>query len=374
MDERDRLMAEISEGFASGLISREDLRIFLPRSEDHQMTNITDDSAAVLSPAEVSGAESAPRQDVLQRKVSEESVHNKLSAVEILFYLAGGVLYASLMAMAAQTGENGAAMRVGILLVSGFGLWALVYYLGRRNNDVVSENRTGFINAMLLTGCLALISGGVMAAVESTSSDMFGYALALAFLILGGLHLFFDSIFRRIILVFLGFILLTAAFPTLLLTLLGSSEVSTDVRAMIGVATGGLLAAAGSIASRTVPRREGLKDSFLSLAGFIVLASVYAASLTSRVAALWSIVLPLLIFGAFYVSIQRRSKNFLVTGSVFLVMYVMTIAFKYFSGFGAAFSLLLSATALLGTAFMAASLNKRYIISDDESKTTFHPR
>jgi K+ transporter len=71
--------------------------------------------------------------------------------------------------------------------------------------------------------------------------------------------------------------------------------------------------------------------------------------------------LPILIYAAFYLSIKHRNRQFLINGSFFLVLFIITMAFKYFAGLGAAFGLAVSAVALLATAFMASSINKRYI-------------
>ena len=219
------------------------------------------------------------------------------------------------------------------------------------------------MNAVLLTGSLAVISGGVMTVLEvaGDSEDSVSRALAVGFLVLGGLHLYFDRIFRHAILIVLGLFLCVAVFPATAAVFLAGHNLPVDVWTAVGIATGGVTAIAGHLGAQTTPERRQLRSSFLSIAGFIVLCSVYAASVGSDAAVLWNITLPLFIYTAFYLSIRWRSKNFLVTGSFFLVLYIITVAFKYFSGFGAAFSLLISATALLATAFMASSINSRYI-------------
>ncbi len=355
VSEKNVILGNIKEGLASGIISVQDLRNLLPPE------------ISITEPAEPAEPVETPVSQVLQpTPVQEETARpraetgKKLSLVDTLFYLAGGVLYASLMVMAFQAGADS---RAAIMLVCGVTLWALTFVLGRRQSS--SENREGFVNAMLLTGCLAVISGGVMAAsqVAQDLNIQFGYVLAVALLLLGGMHLYLDRLFRHTILVVFGMFLVVAAFPSILSAMLSGQNLPMDVWTLIGMGTGALTAAAGYVASHTAPGREHLRDSFSSIAAFFVLSSVYGASIGSEAAALWSIVLPLLIYGAFYLSIKRRSKNFLVTGSLFLVLFIITIAFRYFSGFGAAFSLLVSATALLATAFMASSINKRYIKS-----------
>jgi hypothetical protein len=353
VQDKQTLIDSVRQGLESGIISAGDLRALLPEEAKQEGSTLAPVLPGAPLPAEEPEAQ-LPRQDT----------GKKLTLVDVLFYLAGGVLYASLMVMAFQAGSDAPTARTSIMLVSGLCLWALAFVLGRQEPQ--SENREGFVNAVLLTGCLAVISGGVLAASQTAtdaSADL-GYALAVTFLLLGGLHLYFDRLFRRTVLVVFGMFLLVTSFPSFISALLSEQQLPMDVWTLIGMATGALMAGAGYVASHTAPGRDSLRDSFLSIAAFFTLASVYGASVSSDVAALWSIVLPLLIYGAFYMSIQRRSRNFLVTGSFFLVLFIITISFKYFSGFGAAFSLLVSATALLGTAFMASNINKRYIHSD----------
>ncbi len=349
MDEKEALLDTIRQGLHSGLITPDDLEPML-RTEPFPLEAQSPMPTVITPAAETPETENHPE------------ASTKLSVVDVLFYLAGMVLYVALMVMAFQSSATGPGRSL-IMLASGLCFWALSFTIGRQVNQ--SENRVGFVNAALLTGSLSLISGGAIAAFEvvggSDGGSNLGYALALVLVILGGLHLFFDMLLRRPLLIVFGMLLLVAAFPVLMEAMLANQNLPFDVWTLIGMATGVLTAAAGFVAARTAPHREGINDSFLSLAGFFILGSAYGATLGSSYAALWSIVLPLLIYAAFYMSIKRRSKNFLVTGSIFLVLFVITISFKYFAGLGVAFSLVLSATALLGTAFMASAIHKRYI-------------
>lgn len=349
MDAKTVLLNSIRQGLTEGVIAPDDIRALLPAASHDPVVQST-------LPGAVSAASPAPPE------ATAFEASKKLSLVDVLFYLAGGVLYAALMVMALQPGGSGSMfMPSVVMLIGGLALWMLVFVLGRQPQQ--SENQVGFSNAMLLTGCLAMISGGTMLASQLTTDtpSQAGYVLGVAYFVLGGLHLFFDSLLRRTVLIVLGMFLFVVAFPSIIAALLANQDTVFDVWVFVGIVSGVLLAAAGRVASRTAPGREHLYSSFLSVAGFVVLGSVYSATLGSEAAVVWSIVLPLLIYVAFYISIKQHSKNFLINGSLFLVLFIITVAFKYFSGLGAAFSLLISATALLGTAFMAASINRRYI-------------
>ena len=357
MNAHDFLILAVKDGLQDGSITTADLQSII-----NEHSSNTDADAAISQPMPTV-------ESPIQETHSIISEASKLGIVDILYYLAGGVLYAALMTIATQSTSDGSAARSVIMLMSGVVLWTIAFLLGR---EQTGEARSGFINAILLTGSLALISGGVFA-TTNIAGDRGGtleFVLAVVFLMLGGLHLYFDRLFRHNLLVVFGMFLLIAAFPSFLAGLLSGHDLPIDVWALVGMGTGAVTAIGGTVVARTAAGREHMRDSFFSIAGFIVLSSVYAACVGSEAALLWNIILPVLIYLAFYLSIKRRSRNFLVTGSLFLVLFVITIAFKYFSGFGAAFSLLFSATALLATAFMASSINNRYIKSAEGPSVT----
>ena len=222
----------------------------------------------------------------------------------------------------------------------------------------------GLINALVLTGCLAVISGGMFAMsrlLGSSDDSSVAYVYATALALLGGINLAFDRLFRHPIPVVLGMYLLISAFPAVLFGLLSNSSTTVDVWAIIFMGVGGLTAYGGRIVSKTAPGRSYLQGAFLPVASLLFLGSAYVASLTSDAAVIWQLALPLFIYGAFFYSVKRRSQNFLFTGSLFLALDLITLSFKYFSGIGVSFCLVLSAVALLGTAFLAIDINKRYI-------------
>ena len=353
------LLAAVQDGLHNHVITDDDLRALLPALPVGQVGQVNPISQvsqpANLAQVAINGATAGHAK--------------KLSIVDVLFYLAGLVLYISLMVLTFQSGSDQPGMQIGVTLGSGLLLWTLVYILGREPGQSESDTRQGLINALMLTGCLAVVTGGMTAAYYVVGTDAatngnnpaFAYAVAVALAILGAAHLAYDRILRHIILVVLGFLLICAAFPTVFIALLMGGDVPADVWIMIGIATGLLIAGAGWLAAKTAPGREAVKNGFLSLAGFIVLGSMYAGNYASTVPVIWEIILPLTIYLAFFISIKRKSKNFLITGSFYMVLFLVGISFKYFSGLGAAFSLMLSAASLLGTALLATRINKRYI-------------
>ncbi len=79
---------------------------------------------------------------------------------------------------------------------------------------------------------------------------------------------------------------------------------------------------------------------------------------------LWMGALVVAVFGIFYLSIISQNKHLLGNASFFLVLSVITVSFKYFSGYGVTTSLILATIGLLGSAAVAASINKKYFAKE----------
>lgn len=352
MSPREQLLAEVAQALANHTISRQDLESLLPPASapDPAPVYQADQPAAIPDPTET-----------LEATKSK----NNLSIIDVLFYLAGIILFAALMTMVAQLGEDALAPRLIISLGVGLLFWGAAYIVAQQ--PAKSEARTGLINAMLLTGSLSVIAGGFLISMDltklqdSASSSALLYAVVLA--LLGITHVVFDRLLSNAILIILGLLLIVASFPTAIVGLLVELEPPADVWGVIAIVTGLLLALGGRLIAHSATGREHFQGSFESLAGFVVLMSIYSLGLASDIRIFWQLLLPLLIYAAFFISIQRRSKQFLVTGSFFLVLFLVTVSFQYFAGLGAAFCLILSAFSILGTAFVALNINKKYIKS-----------
>jgi hypothetical protein len=55
-----------------------------------------------------------------------------------------------------------------------------------------------------------------------------------------------------------------------------------------------------------------------------------------------------------------QNKHLLGNASFFMVLTIVTISFKYFSGYGITFSLIVAAIGLLGSAAVASNIHKKY--------------
>ncbi len=283
----------------------------------------------------------------------------RVSAVDIMFYIAGIVLFAAIMALVGQLWDSGPSTR--ILLSGGLGalFWAVALYFTQAPGK--DDIRRGITNSMLLTGSLSLIAGGFIIANEYFDFDDFNfYASALTLFLLGAIHVGFGWQIRRNLLVLAGILLAVAAFPSFTFGLLTGSDMPMFVYCLIIAASGGLLAYATRVASRIGASVGSIERFFDPLSAFVILMSLYAASYDKGNGIVWLLALVMGIIGLFYLSITTQNKLLLGNGSFFLVLAIITISYRYFSD-SPAISLLVSAAGLLGTAIMAAHINRRYI-------------
>lgn len=334
-------MAEIQEGLNTGVITESDIKHFITSPATNQTESVV--TSAVATPAE-----------------EKSNKPERLSAVDVMFYIAGIVLFSAIMSIIVQSWEYGNAL-VHILLSAGIGigLWSIAYYLIKSSfqNDV----RKGLINSLLLTGSLSVVVGGYIITNELIGGfdevNFIPGAIMLA--VVGGVHLGFDKLIKKDLTLLMGVVLCVASFPALLFGFLQDTEVPTDVWSVILILSAGLLAYATRVVARINPDRQKIHGSFDSFAVFLTLASMYASSFGDY-GVLWLGVLIAGVFGIFYLSIISQNKQLLGNASFFLVLTVITISFKYFSGFGITTSLILAAVGLLGSAAIASSINKKY--------------
>ena len=285
---------------------------------------------------------------------------SRLSAVDIMFYIAAIVLFAAIVALIGQSWDSGATVRIFLSAGVGTLFWTTALLLLRADEE--TDMRRGMTGALLLSGSLSLIAGGFIIANEFVDyTDFHFYATAITLLLLGVLHLIFGWQIKRDLITLMGVLLSVAAFPVLLFGLLSESSVPMFVNCLITAFGGGLLAYASRVASRiglSSPRGE---RAFDPISAFAVLMSLYGASYDNGTGALWLFVLIAGIIGLFYLSIVMQDKLMLGNGSFFMVLAIITVSFRYFSGYGVATSLFIGAIGLIGTAMVATTINRRYI-------------
>ena len=333
MKNKQEILTELRKAMTQGVITKDDLRPFFSK-QPGTMTPATSHSAA-------------------------EKL-NKLSAVDVMFYVSGIVLFSAIMSLIVQSWNDGNPL-VHILLSAGvgIGLWTIAYYMIK--NPSQNDIQRGLINALLLTGSLSIVVGGYIISNELIGgfTEVNFTASAITLAILGGLHIGFDRLIKRDLTLLSGILLVVASFPALLFGFLKDANAPSDVWYLVPILASGILAYATRVVAKINPNRPKLHNAFDSLTAFIALMSMYVASY-GEFGALWLIILTGGVLILFYLSILSQNKHLLGNASFFLVLAVITISFKYFSGYGTTASLIVATLGLLGSATAASSINKRY--------------
>lgn len=326
---KSTLLSEIKIGLNEGVITEKDLQRLLTT---HSETSST----------------------------ATENATAHLSAIDVMFYIAGLVLFGAIMALTAQAWDGGAMTRILLTVGVGMTFWAIAtYFIESKSKDDIGR---GITHALLVAGSLSLSAGGFVIANEFVSYNTFQfYASAATLAVLGLIHLAFCWQIRKDAIGLIGTLLTVAAFPMLVFGLLSEADAPFLTYWLVLAVSSGLLAYASRIIARIGVTSEDMARAFDPLSTFGILGSLYAASFDSETGIIWLLVLLVGIIGLFYLSIVRQNKILLGSGSFFLVVTIITISFRYFSGYSAAASLLISACGLLGTAIVATHINRRYI-------------
>ncbi len=285
---------------------------------------------------------------------------SRLSAVDVMFYIAGIMLYAALLSVIAQTwSDNSPALRIILSVGMASGLWAFAYYLIAYGAQ--SDIRKGLTNALLLTGSLASITGAYIVINEMIGGygDVNFFAGAAALLVTGAVHIAFDRVVRKNIVLLIGILLCVMSVPAALFGIIKDTDLSADVWSAILVLSAGLLVYATRVVSRLYAGTRNSPSAFDSFAALVGFGAMYVSTYGDY-SFIWFILLVASILGVFYASVIMQNKHLLGSASFFLVVSIITISFKYFSGFGVSTSLVLATLGLLGSAAAASSIHKRY--------------
>ncbi len=290
----------------------------------------------------------------------ETAEKSHLSAVDVMFHIAGVMLYAALLSVIAQTwDDNSAILRIILSVGMASILWSLAYYLIKYGPQ--TDVRQGLTSALLLTGSLTSITGGYIVINEILGGygDVNFFAGAVALLATGAIHIAFDRTIRKNVVLLVGVLLCVMSVPATLFGIIQHTDPTVDVWCAILVFSAGLLAYATRVVSRLYDGTRTSPGVFDSLAALVGLGAMYVGTYGDY-SFVWFVLLVASILGIFYASVVLQNKHLLGSASFFLVISIITISFKYFSGFGVSTSLVLATLGLLGSAAAASSIHKRY--------------
>lgn len=296
---------------------------------------------------------------------------SRLSAIDIMFVIGGVILFASVQALIDQLGLGVSTGLFGtmICLAIAVALWGFALVQSRQKQ--ASEVGRGMGLSFILTGSLLLVAAAVhmtnalMSGSGASNDDLANNLYTFGFLMLGValFHVIFAWLVRRQLVVGAGILAACSALVALAIGALVSVKIEgADPYVLVFIGAAVFLA----VAARMVVRiKSGALHprAFDGLAQFIALVAMTIATFNDW-HMLWYPLIICVILGLFYVSIRQKSQPSLVIAAFFLTVTLISMSFRYFSGLGIAFSLLLAAVAVLGVATVSVSLRKKYLVQE----------
>lgn len=354
MMDRQNLLEELENALASGTISAQEVRARLQQYE-------TPDTNDQMSQIDGTWQPAINREDPNQNKDTKR----KLSAAEVMFYIAGIIIYAALFTLAGQMfGDVSTFASAMLFLVVGVTAWGMALLLGRPGDSGASEVLEGGMNAISLFGSFSIITSSFMLTEQLYTTLALDEApaliiIAISLIITGALHIWYAFISKRTFVLLIGLLLFVSSFLAAMSAFMqGVTSISAWTSVFIVYS---FLLTRATRLMNNLYKHQNINSSFDGLATLIAFTTMYAASFEPTGGGAWLTLIIFAIFGLFYLSIQRQSKKALGIASFFLIVTIITIAFRYFSGYGATLALLISAFGVLGSAIIATNINKKYI-------------
>lgn len=331
---RDKLLTLIKKGLTDNTITRDDL---------HQLLK----------------GDTAPSNDT--------SKDQKKPDASIAMFLVGGIIiYAALFAFNDQVFGRITVMPSAVLFIIAASVaWGIVL-TNKTSADEQDPYMDGGVKMISLFGSLSLITGAsvlfisILETISLTESSSFLLMAAISLLI-GALHLWFGKSSARLYSINIGTLLITGSFLAVIAAVFYDVD-SINFWVTVFILLSGILAALSRKISQLLDT-PSTSASMDSLATLIALGVMYIASFDDAVGFFWLLLSFISIFSLYYRSIQLQGKQFLGLASLFLSLIIITISFRYFSGAGITFSLLISAIGVIGTAVVANNINKKFTTS-----------
>jgi hypothetical protein len=281
---------------------------------------------------------------------------SRLSAV--LYFIGGGVVFLGLVFLIAQEWRHfGTEMKIFVTLGSGIAAFVVGVLFSQQERLGAAGPAFFLISAMLIpTGLLvtydeAGINVDQLSAQIQIASILFAVYLGaysvirknvlLVFAFIFGSWLFFAITDYMVVGAPMiddwSFINYRILFAGLAYMLLGYSFVGTD--------------------------REDLTGWLYTFGVFGFLGAAFAlGEWKPNQSLFWEAIYPGLVFGIIFLSTHLKSRIFLIFGSLALGAYLSKITAEYFSdSLGWAFSLVIVGFLLMGVAYLAVRLNRRYV-------------
>lgn len=302
-----------------------------------------------------------------EAKQPKKKTQLSVTAPKIMFTIGAVLLFVGISIALFQDFEDSQAFMFSIItLLFAFLSWSGAHYLNKTTDESTAEDdiKIGLIDSSLLLGSLFLGTSVVMWIIALDVLEGRGLILAsLLFLsVYTACHILIYSLTKRLFPLTIAGLSIGGLYSSLSsLVFYGVND--PTVVTFLSVVLGFVFIAVGYVFYSKTDAKE-LRGPFWSLGGLIIAGSLYALTvIESPLQMLWIILYPAVIYLAFIMSIKLQIKTFLFTGSLFLVIYIISIVFRYFAdGLGPAFAFIVSALAIIGSATLSLQLKKKHFV------------
>jgi len=282
----------------------------------------------------------------------------KIGIAEILYYIGGAVVFLGIAILLAQNWSLlGFGTKVLATLGSGIAAYVVGVLFSRDERTEAAGSAFYLISAMVMPIGIWIVFDYAGFDANSYSSHTL---ISLILLIAYSLSYY---VFRKNIFTFFSIIFGTWLFFSLTSMMVDSGSYFDDWKfyeyRVLVVSIAYMLL--GNAFSKN--ERAPLQGFFYGFGIFGFLSTALAlGGWSPEQNIFWELIYPGLVFGALFLSVQIKSKPFLVWGTIFLMAYILKITSEYFSsGMGWPLSLVLAGLAMIGVGYMSFSIKKKFL-------------
>ena len=293
----------------------------------------------------------------------------KLSFNEILYYIGGGVVF---LGIAILLTDNWTTIGFGTKVLSTLGAGVIAYFTGvlfsRGDSDRTEAIGSAFylISALVLPmGLYVIIDEAGFNAKSYGSQSLISATLLITYLI--SYFVLRKNIFTLFIILFGTWLFFSLTSIMIMESTYFAISKYYEYRAKYyeyRVLTVGITYMLIGYAFS--------KKGFVSLSNYLydfgIIGFLGSALLLSdwkpNQSVLWELIYPGLIFGTLFLSVHIKRKSFLISGTLFLMLYILKLTSEYFSsGLGWPLTLVITGLAMISVGYLSFSLKKKYLIT-----------
>jgi hypothetical protein len=287
-----------------------------------------------------------------------ETLSKNLSIAQILYYIGGGIVF---LGIAILVGQNWATLGFLTKLLATLGSGIAAYFVGllfsRDKRTEVVGSAFYLISALVTPIGLWVVFDNAGFASTLGMQTLISGIMLLTYL----LSLF---VFRKNIIVLFSILFGTWFFFSLTSWLIeGAPIISPEKFDFYHIIITGIAYMFLGHAFSKDSERAPLSGFLYGFGVFGFLAAALAlGNWKPNQNVFWELIYPFLVFGALFLSVNIKSRAFLIWGTVFLMGYILKITAEYFStGLGWPLALVIAGLLMIGVGYMSVSINKKYL-------------